>query len=261
MTGFDDPTALHLLPDEARSRVERFRAGTPPKGLRQRIAYAHLGGLSEMMAARTVAIDNAIRSAATPQVVILGAGLDGRAWRMPHLRDATVFEVDHPDSQREKLRRTSGLTETARTVRFVSVDFERDRLDEKLAAAGHDPTGATTWVWEGVVMYLARPDIERTLAVIERRSVAGSRLIVVYHRPGVLRGLVGLVVRRAGEPLRSAFTPEAMGALIAAYGFSVASDEDLSTIAASLSANPRINNKWMRRFGVLRIAVADRTTG
>jgi O-methyltransferase involved in polyketide biosynthesis len=38
-----------------------------------------------MMVARTVAIDGAIRTAVSSQVVILGAGLDGRAWRMPEL--------------------------------------------------------------------------------------------------------------------------------------------------------------------------------
>ncbi len=38
----------------------------------------------------------------TPQVVILGAGLDTRAWRMPGLDGVTVFEVDHPDTQRRK---------------------------------------------------------------------------------------------------------------------------------------------------------------
>ena len=105
--GFGDPTALDLLPDEARARVERFRAGVRPKGVRQRVAHAHLKGLSEMMAARTVAIDDAIRSADAHQVVILGAGLDGRAWRMPELCDATVFEVDHPASQRDKRARVS----------------------------------------------------------------------------------------------------------------------------------------------------------
>ncbi|MGO9885201.1 MAG: class I SAM-dependent methyltransferase [Solirubrobacteraceae bacterium] len=260
VVGFDDPTALELLPEEARVRVERFRAGTPPRGIRQRLEQAHLKGLAEMMALRTVAIDNAIRSAAGSQLVILGAGLDGRAWRMPNLREATVFEVDHPASQREKLGRVSRLKQTARDVRFVSVDFERDLLDEKLAAAGHDPASATTWVWEGVVMYLTRADIERTLAVIRSRSAHGSRLVIVYQRPGVVRDLAALFLRRAGEPLRSAFTPAAMGALLGAYGFSVASDEDLATLGASLSANPNASNGLAQRFSPLRIAVADRAS-
>ena len=119
-----------------------------------------------MMVARTVAIDDAVRAATAPQVVILGAGLDGRAWRMPELRDVTVFEVDHPDSQRVKRARVSALEPVARDIRFVPVDFTRDRLDDALAAAGHDATRATTWIWEGVVMYLELSDIDATLSVI-----------------------------------------------------------------------------------------------
>ena len=29
-----------------------------------------------------------------------------------------------------------------------------------LAAAGHDPTRPTTWIWEGVVMYLTKAEVE-----------------------------------------------------------------------------------------------------
>ena len=36
---FADPAALTLLPEEARLRVEQFRSGAPPKGLRERVAY------------------------------------------------------------------------------------------------------------------------------------------------------------------------------------------------------------------------------
>ncbi len=31
--------------------------------------------------------------------VVLGAGFDSRAYRLPGLRGITVFEVDHPDTQ------------------------------------------------------------------------------------------------------------------------------------------------------------------
>jgi hypothetical protein len=49
-----------------------------------------------MMVARTLEIDNAVRRAQTPQVVILGAGLGGRAWRMAELasRSAALGSVE-----------------------------------------------------------------------------------------------------------------------------------------------------------------------
>jgi len=252
---FQDPTALALLPDEARRRVEDFRAGVPPKDLRGRLSRSFFGKRAKMMVPRTVAIDEAVRAAGAPQLVILGAGLDGRAWRMPELRDVTVFEVDHPDSQREKQARAAALERFAREVRFVPVDFTRDRLDDALAAAGHDPARPTTWIWEGVVMYLELSDIEATLAVVRRRSAPGSRLVVMYAAPSPLALLIGLLVRRLGEPLRSLFTAEQMRALLARHGFAVARDDDMPAIAARLSADLA---RDMRAMKHMRVAIADR---
>lgn len=253
--GFSDPTAMALLPDEARARVARFRVEPPPSNPRERVAKRFLERRSQMMAIRTVAIDDVVREAAAPQVVILGAGLDGRAWRMPELRDAIVFEVDHPDSQREKMARTSGLSSTAREVRFVPVDFTRDALDDRLANAGHDAGRPTTWVWEGVVMYLTHSEIEATLGVVARRSTPGSRLVIVYAAPGLVLPLVKLVVQRVGEPFRSVLTPAAMQRLLAAHGFRVVRDDDVPTIARPLSTRAW---KATRALKHVRIVAAER---
>jgi O-methyltransferase involved in polyketide biosynthesis len=233
VAGFVDPTALTLLPEEARRRIERFRSGARPQGLREKLGFALTRGRAKMMVARTVTIDAAIREAASPQLVILGAGLDGRAWRMPELAMATVFEVDHPDSQRHK----------------------QDRLEDALASAGHDPSRPTTWVWEGVVMYLELADIEATLQVVEARSAPGSRLVILYQSPSLVRRAVGFLLSRLGEPFRSAFTQEQMLELLARFGFTVLRDEDLGSIGARLS--PELVDK----SGVLkamRIVSAER---
>ncbi len=253
--GFSDPTALALLPERAQRRVEQFRAGNVARGVRPRVERYLLDRRAKVMVARSVAIDEALRAAASPQLVVLGAGLDGRAWRMPELRDTVVFEVDHPDSQREKRARSASLPRRARDVRFVPVDFERDNLDNALAAAGHDPARPTTWIWEGVVMYLAQPDIEATLAVIQRRSAPASRLVVVYHSPALVLRLVGLAVARLGEPLRSSFTADAMRALLATYGFAVVRDEATPAIGAALSPEVARATRGIKH---VRIATADR---
>ena len=229
---FADPTALSLLPEDVRARVEGIRSGTTPKTRRERIERTFLQKRASMMVARTVAIDDVVRAASSPQVVILGAGYDGRAWRMAELGDTVDFEVDHPDTQREKRPRTAALAMCARDVRFVPVDFTRDDLDEALGAAGHDVTRPTTWIWEGVVMYLERTDIDATLAIIARRSATGSRLTIAYISPAWIRWLAGLAVRRLGEPFRSVFTPRAMRELLEPHGFRILDDEDIRTIAA-----------------------------
>jgi methyltransferase (TIGR00027 family) len=254
VAAFSDPTALALLPGDARARIERARA---PKGLRDRITRRYVGRLANAMVARTVAIDEAVRTAGAGQIVILGAGLDGRAWRMKELKDAVVFEVDHPDSQREKRERAGALKKMAREVRFVPVDFERDTLDDALRDAGHDPSVQTTWVWEGVVMYLSVEDVERTLAVLAKRSAPRSRVVLVYHVPALMRTLVGLYVARVGEPFRSSFQPDAMRALLARFGFAVVRDESLRAIGAALAPEVGRVTRFMTH---LRIVTADRST-
>jgi methyltransferase (TIGR00027 family) len=234
--GFEDPTALELLPESARVRVARATAAARPKGLRANFDRGYLLKQSAFMALRTAAIDDAIRSTRAPQLVILGAGLDGRAWRMPELSQAVVFEVDHPDTQRDKRARTAALTSQAREVRFLAVDFARDSLDAALTTAGHDPSVPTMWVWEGVVMYLTPEDVAATLAVIEQRSAAGSRVSIVYAKPAPMLHVVGLIVRLLGEPFRSAYTPDQMAALLTRHHFRVLDDADLPTLGARRSA-------------------------
>jgi methyltransferase (TIGR00027 family) len=254
---FSDPTAFTLLPQRAQERVAAIRSGAPAATGRERAARAFAQRRSTMMIPRTVAIDDAVRAALprTRQLVILGAGLDGRAWRMDELSDTTVFEVDHPDSQRDKRERAASLTKKARDIRFVPVDFERDDLAASLAAAGHDPSAPTLWIWEGVVMYLGEADIDKTLAVVAARSAPGSRIVIAYHAPALIMWLVGFIVRRMGEPLRSAFTAVQMQALLARHGFTVRDDADLPALAARLTPEVARDVGRMRH---LRIVVAER---
>jgi len=255
VAAFSDPTAMALLSAEQRAEVEQIRQGPRPKGWRARFRYEHLTRESQMMVARTVAIDADLRNAAAPQVVILGAGLDGRAWRMRELATSLVFEVDHPDTQRQKLQRVASLTREARDVRFVPVDFRRGDLAHALEAAGHDPHLPTAWLWEGVVMYLDRDQIETTLRIVEDRSAPGSRLIVAYHQPAWMLLLLAVIVRRLGEPIRTVLTPHQMRDLLARYGFCTRWDRDLPAIGCELSAEIGHVTRLMRH---LRIVTADR---
>jgi len=235
LPGFSDATAFVLLPDEAQRRVESVRTESNPRGLRRAIEHGYLLRQSKITAVRTQVIDDAVREASAAQLVILGAGLDGRAWRMPELADVVVFEVDHPDSQREKRKRVESLGQSAREVRSMPLDFAQGDLERALSAAGHDPSRPTTWLWEGVVMYLTRPAIEATLSVIARRSALGSSLTVLYHSPALILHLVGSIVRWLGEPLRSSFSPEALRALLGGYGFQVVRDRSVAEVGRVLS--------------------------
>ncbi|WP_436527382.1 class I SAM-dependent methyltransferase [Actinoplanes sp. HUAS TT8] len=240
---YADPTARVLLRDDELELVDQVLAGKEPTDWNDRFGYEMVLRCGQMMVPRTVAIDDAVRESRTPQVVILGAGLDGRAWRMPELADADVYEVDQPASQQDKRDRAAALEGKPPT--FVPVDFARDRLGDALAAAGHRGAEPTTWVWEGVVPYLTREQVTATVQAIASLSAAGSRLIVNYQAVSISaragRFVVHTLARMSGrtspwtaEPWLSTWTPESMGGLLRRHGFTVIRDNHLLDLAAGM---------------------------
>ena len=149
------------------------------------------------------------------QYVILGAGLDTFGLRNAH-PGLHVFEVDHPQTQgwKRRLLAEEGLGEPP-SVSFVPVDFEHERWETGLLAAGLDPAQPTFFSWLGVTPYLEAAVIHATLETIAR--LAGSTGGVVFdfiRRPPssalLLRLLLWLraqAVARLGEPFRSYLDP------------------------------------------------------
>lgn len=228
-----DPVARELLPRGLGALLRGLDpiAARVPLEPALRVASA---GLIGHVALRTAAIDAALVEAircGVDQVVILGAGLDARAYRLDALRDATVLEVDHPATQRFKRGRVEGLLPMARDVRFIAVDFERDDLGARLAEEGHDASRPTFWLWEGVVMYLEEPAIRGSLRAMHARSAPGSRLGVTYglNEDGLwLRRFSRAVLagfRVLGEPLIGLTTTVAFHALLGDEGWRVLGDE------------------------------------
>jgi methyltransferase (TIGR00027 family) len=250
---FSDPTARAFLSEKGKKSIAKTealaRAGKRSMSLEAARVMADLIGL------RTVAIDAAVRdaiAAGATQLVILGAGYDGRAWRMPELNGVKVFEVDHPATQNEKRARVGQLAEPTGIVNFVSIDFERESLDTVLTRAGHDATSPTCWIWEGVVMYLTRDAMHGTLEAIARRSARGSTLIINYHTVH-RRSIARLIFRLIGEPQISAWTREEMAAELKSVGFAVHDDSGmLDWNARFAKAEARVQRGEYMRIVVAR---------
>jgi len=258
---FSDPVARELLDPPDRLVVDRVRAARVPTDAAGRLAYEMVRRTGLTMVPRTISIDEALRGHAAGQVVILGAGLDARAWRMSELARAAVFEVDHPASQQDKLRRIVGLAPTAGQVVPVAIDLATERLGPALERAGFDRQAATTWVWEGVVPYLAADEVRATVGQIAELSAPGGRLVVNYQAKSlattVMRQAMRLVLRAsrqpdplAGEPWRSLWQPNDMRKMLRANGFDVTSDSDLLALTAGLDL-PADNNGSLRNGRVL----------
>jgi methyltransferase (TIGR00027 family) len=207
---------------------------------------------------RVAFIDRVIVERAPRQVVILGAGLDTRAWRLPTLAGASLFEVDHPATQAYKRERAHSLGAPHATPRYVALDFRRDRLGAALRAAGHDAAIATTWIWEGVIMYLDDAALRGTLAEIRAASGPGSRLVAHYYEPPEREGFWRRLLRRTvlswfGEPWIGVRRREVMHAELREAGFELAQDADLEQQAAAVGAPP----PGPTRAGVSHVVVAS----
>ncbi|MFV0496137.1 SAM-dependent methyltransferase [Mycobacterium sp.] len=109
------------------------------------------------------------------QVVILAAGLDSRAYRLPWPAGTTVFEVDQPAVIEFKSATLSGLgAQPTADRRTVAVDL-RDDWPAALRDAGFDPGRPTAWSAEGLLGYLPAEAQDRLLDQVTALSVPGSR--------------------------------------------------------------------------------------
>jgi methyltransferase (TIGR00027 family) len=225
-----DPLAAELLPLGYASIVRAAeRAPRVTRAVLRGAARAS-GNLSRHMALRTRAIDDVVVSealAGSRQLVLLGAGFDARAWRLDALSDVTVFEVDHPSTQATKREAIGSQRPLAREVNWAAIDFSRESIREVLARAGHDARVRTTFVWEGVTMYLAREAIDATLADLSELSAPSSCLVATYHDAAFRMETLPLsiIVRAAGEPFKTRMTPVEVRSRLGAHDFVVERDE------------------------------------
>jgi len=117
------------------------------------------------------------------QIVILGAGLDSRAYR-DELSNAKVFEVDHPATQSNKTKRVTKIFgKLPDRITYVPIDFDRETLD-KLFSYGFDKTAKTLFIWEGVTPYVTAEAVDATLAWIQANSARTSAIVFDYHLAG-----------------------------------------------------------------------------
>jgi len=121
------------------------------------------------------------------QLIILGAGLDSRAYRLEQLRSSVkVFEVDHPATQWEKIEKLKKiLGELPQHVVFVSINFNDESL-EKLFDFGYDNQQKTLFIWEGVTHYLTAEAVARTLQFVSWNAANGSSIIFDYVEASAL---------------------------------------------------------------------------
>jgi methyltransferase (TIGR00027 family) len=161
---FDDPLAAAFV---------REAAFAP-----RRMPGDRTAGLVAWITTRTRFLDDLILDACAAgcrQVVILGAGLDARAFRLQLPSGTRCFEVDLPDVLGFKERviaeeRSSPTCER----RVVPTDLAAD-WTEPLRAAGFEAEESVVWLAEGLLVYLSPEANDSLLDQVTALSVGGSR--------------------------------------------------------------------------------------
>lgn len=113
-------------------------------------------------------------------VVILGSGLDTRAYRIPQLSTLPVYEVDLPQTiayKESKLRQLYGSVPAH--VRLIPIDFDRQDLEDVLKSHGYSPDQKSFFIWEGVTQYISESAV-RTVFEFLAKVRPGSRIVFTY---------------------------------------------------------------------------------
>jgi methyltransferase (TIGR00027 family) len=201
-----------------------------PRFIDQRWPGARTSGV-----ARTRLIDDLLAQAlerGVLQVVILGAGFDSRAYRLPHASAARFFEVDQPSTSRLKRRiLQEHFGALPSHVIFLELDFNRQQIGPGLAVAGFQTGQPTFFLWEGVTNYLTAPAVDSTLRWFGSCG-QGHELVFTYvdrqviDNPASYQGTGALerTLARVGERWTFGLDPSEVRTYLAARGIELIED-------------------------------------
>lgn len=223
---FADTKAKELMTDEEYASISKYILGgmdffaPDKKGTfesdEEALRYLVYTQIAPTPIARARFCEDSLKVAmrtGTTQYVILGAGMDTFAFReSDFMKQYKVFEVDHPQTQSDKLERINrSELEIPDNLTYVPLDFSKDDLKAGLLKAGFDPTQKTFFSWLGVSYYLSKKEIETMLDNIASLSAEGSSLVFDYADENLFSSEVKRVqnmiamANAGGEPMKSCF--------------------------------------------------------
>jgi len=247
---FDDPLAARMLSGWPTAVVAR----RPLRWLFLHALERAGPGFYGAVICRTRAIDDACRAAlatGTSRVVIVGAGMDTRPYRMPDMATARVWEFDLPAAQAgKKAALARALGALPPHVSYVPLDLTKPEAVDVLAGAG---TGRTLLICEAVTMYLDGEAVDRVLAYAG--GLASGSLVIITYLPRAVadRSENDRWSRRLGW--RAAYHPAEMAARLHAHGLTVLKDIGAADHQARLL---RPDGRGLAVFPGERIAIAAR---
>jgi methyltransferase (TIGR00027 family) len=184
---FDDSLSVQFLPPGLRFIVRQRLLRTVLQSVLDRQLPGTYGG----MVCRTRYLDDVVTaslSAGIRNIVIVGAGLDTRPYRLELSAAARVFELDLPAMiEAKKKRVTQALGRLPGHVTYIAIDFDSEDLGEALTRGSLDPQARLILLLEGVTQYIRKQAVESILQYVAQ-APRGSEAVFTYVPKEVIDG-------------------------------------------------------------------------
>jgi methyltransferase (TIGR00027 family) len=176
---FNDPVVKDLVGAPLRIAMQI----APMRSLTVNQTNAVAKGLYGAQVCRARFIDDTVQNALASgigQLVILGAGLDTRPYRLKGVDKVKVFEVDLPSVQNNKKNQLQKhLGRLPSNVTFIPIDFDTQTLDTAFTGTAFDISKPAVFIWEGVTQYISEAAVRQTLSFVGK-SAPGSVIVFTY---------------------------------------------------------------------------------
>lgn len=146
--------------------------------------------LVQLVTCRTMYFDEILKRNLneSEQFVIMGGGFDTRCYGDLVNANLKLFELDQQKTQDLKTKSLQKANINSSNVQFVSVDFTTENWYDKLKAAGFDENKLSTFLWEGMTLYISEQDVRNTLREIKTHCASGSVVVTDMYAQTFVNG-------------------------------------------------------------------------
>jgi len=121
------------------------------------------------------------------QILLFGAGFDSRGIRLIGGNEKTsIFELDVNTTISAKLKQYKKRKIDPGKIIFVEIDFNTEKIDDKLKSTGFQYNKKTLYILEGIIMYLNESAINEDFKFITESAGGGSEVVFDYVDQSVL---------------------------------------------------------------------------
>ena len=184
--------------------------------------------------ARTVYFDNLFKQGLKdkiPQIVILGAGYDTRAYRFQSILNKTnVYELDiHTTQNLKKKYLNNANIKISDNVHLLSINFNKELIKDILVNAGFNINKKTLYICDGIMPYIEPRAIDELLNQISKNSPTNSILSFdfvqisskIFDGYGVREFIDNFKSKHGGEPIRFRIRPGKLSQFLSKRGLNL----------------------------------------